>query len=90
MECGGEDVMAEEKMTSVEAVFKAVEGAPPDLLRELLEVIVTRVMGADAASPRDAGAVKNYQRSANPWVSILNRHHRTTTPEGMKTMRAIA
>jgi len=39
--------MAEEKMTSVEAVFKAVEGAPPDLLRELLEVIVTRVTGAE-------------------------------------------
>ena len=31
--------MAEEKMTGVEAVFEAVEGAPPDLLRELLEVI---------------------------------------------------
>jgi putative transposase len=55
MECGGEDVMAEEKMTGVEAVFKAVEGAPPDLLRELLEVIVTRVMGAEVSALCGAG-----------------------------------
>jgi hypothetical protein len=47
--------MAEEKMTSVEAVFKAVEGAPPDLLRELLEVIVTRVMGAEVSALGGAG-----------------------------------
>lgn len=47
--------MAEEKMTSVEAVFKAVEGAPPDLLRELLEVIVTRVMGAEVSALCGAG-----------------------------------
>jgi len=47
--------MAEEKMTGVEAVFKAVEGAPPDLLRELLEVIVTRVMGAEVTALCGAG-----------------------------------
>jgi len=47
--------MAEEKMTSVEAVFKAVDGAPPDLLRELLEVIVTRVMGAEVSALCGAG-----------------------------------
>jgi transposase-like protein len=47
--------MAEEKMTSVEAVFKAVEGAPADLLRELLEVIVTRVMGAEVSALCGAG-----------------------------------
>jgi putative transposase len=47
--------MAEEKMTGVEAVFKAVEGAPPDLLRELLEVSVTRVMGAEVSALCGAG-----------------------------------
>jgi len=39
--------MAEEKMASVEALFKAVDGAAPDLLRELLEVMVSRLMSAE-------------------------------------------
>src|SRR5512134_3220978 len=55
MECGGEDVMAEEKMAGVEAVFKAVDGAAPDLLRELLEVIVMRLMGAEVSALCGAG-----------------------------------
>jgi len=37
-------------MTGVEVVLKAVKGAPQDLLRELLEVMVTWLMNAESSA----------------------------------------
>jgi transposase-like protein len=60
--------MAEEKMASVEALFKAVDGAGPDLLRELLEAMVSRLMNAEVDGLCGAG----YGERSTARVNVRN------------------
>ena len=47
--------MAEERIDGIEGVRKLVESAQPDVLRELLQTIVTQLMSAEADGLCGAG-----------------------------------
>jgi putative transposase len=55
MEYGGEAVMAEERMTGVEALQKLLEGTAPDVLRVIFTEAVTKLMGAEVEALCGAG-----------------------------------
>jgi transposase-like protein len=55
MEYGGEDVMAEERMAGVEALYKLLETAAPDVLREILTEAVTKLMALEVDGLCGAG-----------------------------------
>lgn len=71
--------MAEERIDLFEGLHKAVEGAPPDLLRELLHAMVTKIMGTEVdalcgagygeRSPERVNARNGYR--ARPWDTRL-------------------
>ena len=75
----GEDATAEERIDLFEGLHKAVEGAAPDLLRELLHAMVTKIMGAEVdvlcgagygeRSPERVNARNGYR--ARPWDTRL-------------------